>query len=308
MTKWFLVILTIFLFVSVPVFAGTIEDIKRQLSVGDTNSSKEGQEKYVILDKSAIADLDISVKGKDFLSLYKTSWKVSIFEEFTFYYRNMSNIRKLASIVEEAYLVIRNDLQTESSEDLFSAGDISIFVIDDKLKWDKFTEEIEVSRCAVGVASGKEIYLYLNWGDMNYRSFSLRLLVHELTHIILKRLYPAGLPVWLNEGIAEYEEYKAGEYIKQARSLQHREADRKSFFKIDELVSLQSIPCNRLYSFYLQSRRLVAFLYEKQDKVKFLEFVKLTSQGYPFKNAVTEVYGDDYPSYRIFKIKAAKYK
>ena len=308
MTKWFLVILTIFLFVSVPVFAGTIEDIKRQLSVGDTNSSKEGQEKYVILDKSAIADLDISVKGKDFLSLYKTSWKVSIFEEFTFYYRNMSNIRKLASIVEEAYQVIRNDLQEESSEDLFSAGEISIFVIDDKLKWDKFIEEIEVSRCAVGVASGKEIYLYLNWGDMNYRSFSLRLLVHELTHIILKRLYPAGLPVWLNEGIAEYEEYKAGEYIKQARFLQPREINRKSFFKIDELVSIESIPCDRLYSFYLQSRRLVAFLYEEQGKNKFLEFVKLTSQGYPFKNAVIEVYGDDYPSYRIFKIKAAKYK
>lgn len=101
-------------------------------------------------------------------------------------------------------------------------------------------------------------------------------LPHELTHLLFKEITAglktnANVPLWLNEGIAVYEEKE-----RRYRSAVKQSIKSGQFIPIAELVEYKSYPreMHKRSLFYAQSASLVDFLLSEYGGAKFLSFSK----------------------------------
>jgi hypothetical protein len=125
----------------------------------------------------------------------------------------------------------------------------------------------------------------LDWGK--------RALVHELTHLVVRQatFSPYGrLPLWLDEGLAMYNE---GELDPVFRSYL------EEAILEDELISVRSL-CSPFSAYsakaslsYAQSYSLVEYLLDNYGQGKMLDLLALLKQGSTYDEALTEVYGFD---------------
>jgi len=118
-------------------------------------------------------------------------------------------------------------------------------------------------------------------------------LVHELTHLVVHQatFSPYGqLPLWLDEGLAMYNE---GELEPVYRScLQEAILE-------DELISVRSL-CSPFSAYtekallsYAQSYSLVEYLLDNYGQDRMLELLTILKQGSTYDEALTEVYSFD---------------
>jgi hypothetical protein len=125
----------------------------------------------------------------------------------------------------------------------------------------------------------------LDWGK--------KALVHELTHLVVRQatFSPYGqLPLWLDEGLAMYNE---GELDPVFRS------SLEEAILEDELISVRSL-CSPFSAYsekaslsYAQSYSLVEYLLDNYGQDKMLDLLALLKQGNTYDEALTEVYGFD---------------
>jgi hypothetical protein len=125
----------------------------------------------------------------------------------------------------------------------------------------------------------------LDWGK--------KALVHELTHLVVRQatFSPYGrLPLWLDEGLAMYNE---GELDPVFRSYL------EGAILEDELISVRSL-CSPFSAYsekaslsYAQSYSLVEYLLNNYGQDSMLDLLALLKQGNTYDEALTEVYGFD---------------
>jgi len=138
----------------------------------------------------------------------------------------------------------------------------------------------EFSTIAIGISPSE-----LDWGN--------RALLHELTHLVVHQatFSPYGqLPLWLDEGLAMYNE---GELDPVFRSyLQEAILE-------DKLISVRSLcsPFSAYYEIaclsYAQSYSLVEYLLDNYGQDRMLDLLTILKQGSTYDEALTEVYGFD---------------
>ena len=133
---------------------------------------------------------------------------------------------------------------------------------------------------AIGIAPHN-----LSWGK--------RAITHELTHLVIHQmtLNPySGLPTWLDEGIAMYNEgpLEAGfvNYLKKAIA-------ENSLISVRSLSSPFSAFAKESYLAYAQSYSLVEFLITSYGQGKMLELLNTFSQGSSYDGTLEKVYGFD---------------
>jgi len=136
------------------------------------------------------------------------------------------------------------------------------------------------STIAIGISPSE-----LDWGK--------RALVHELTHLVVHQatFSPYGqLPLWLDEGLAMYNE---GELDPVFRS------SLEEAILEDKLISVRSLcsPFSAYYEkarlSYAQSYSLVEYLLDNYGQDRMLDLLTLLKQGNTYDEALTEVYGFD---------------
>jgi len=136
------------------------------------------------------------------------------------------------------------------------------------------------STIAIGIPPSE-----LDWGK--------RALVHELTHLVVHQatFSPYGqLPVWLDEGLATYNE--------GALDLVFRSSLEEAILE-DELISVRSLcspfsaETEKARLSYAQSYSLVEYLLDNYGQDRMLELLTILKQGSTYDEALTEVYGFD---------------
>lgn len=120
-----------------------------------------------------------------------------------------------------------------------------------------------------------------------------RSLVHELTHVVVHQATfgpYSNLPVWLDEGLAMYNEGQLESFF---------QAWLNNAVAEDELISVRSL-CSpfsadpeKAYISYAESYSLVEYLTERYGQGKMLELLGLFKQGQTCDVALTQVYGFD---------------
>ena len=136
------------------------------------------------------------------------------------------------------------------------------------------------STIAIGIPPSE-----LDWGK--------RALVHELTHLVVHQatFSPYGqLPIWLDEGLAMYNE---GELDPVFRSYLQEAILEDKLISVRSLCSPFSAETEKARLSYAQSYSLVEYLLDNYGQDKMLELLTILKQGSTYDEALTEVYGFD---------------
>jgi len=133
---------------------------------------------------------------------------------------------------------------------------------------------------AIGIPSHN-----LDWGR--------KVIAHELTHLVIHQmtLNPyTGLPTWLDEGLAMYNE---GELSTEFRMFLDLAIEAEILISVRSLASPFSAFAEESYLSYAQSYSLVEFLIGNYGQDKMLELLNTFSHGSSYDGALMEVYGFD---------------
>jgi len=118
-------------------------------------------------------------------------------------------------------------------------------------------------------------------------------LVHELTHLVVHQIVfsPYGLlPVWLDEGLAMYNE---GELSPQLRSRLEEAISEGNLLSVRSLCSPFSADPEKAYLSYAESYSLVEYLLDSYSGDNMLDLLTLIKQGSTYDEALIEAYGFD---------------
>ena len=123
-------------------------------------------------------------------------------------------------------------------------------------------------------------------------AFGLGAVPHELTHWVVGQItfnpYGAGLPIWLDEGLATY-----GEGTLRA----DYQAALDSAIRNDQLISVRSLSspfsAQQVYLSYGESNSIVTFLIEEYGKDKMVQLLDVFHRGAGYDEALEQVYGFD---------------
>ncbi len=120
-----------------------------------------------------------------------------------------------------------------------------------------------------------------------------RALVHELTHVVVHQATfgpYSTLPVWVDEGLAMYNEGQLEPYFQAW--LNNAVAEDK-LISVRSLCSPFSAEPEKAYVSYAESYSLVEYLVDSYGQSKMLELLGLFKQGETCDAALTQVYGFD---------------
>ena len=138
----------------------------------------------------------------------------------------------------------------------------------------------EFSTIAIGIPPSD-----LDWGK--------RALVHELTHLVVHQatFSPYGqLPLWLDEGLAMYNE---GELDPVFRSCLQEAILEDELISVRSLCSPFSAETEKALLSYAQSYSLVEYLLDNYGQDRMLDLLTILKQGSTYDEALSEVYGFD---------------
>jgi len=138
----------------------------------------------------------------------------------------------------------------------------------------------QFSTIAIGISPAR-----LDWGK--------RALVHELTHLVVHQatFSPYGqLPLWLDEGLAMYNE---GELEPQYRTRLEKAVQEDELISVRSLCSPFSAEREKALLSYAQSYSLVEYLLHNYGQDSMLDLLALLKQGNTYDEALTEVYSFD---------------
>jgi hypothetical protein len=146
--------------------------------------------------------------------------------------------------------------------------------------WEGGVTFARYSIIAIGISSSN-----ISWGK--------RTIAHELTHLVINQvtLNPYNdLPLWLDEGLAMYNE---GELSSEFADSLERAIAEDSLISVQSLSSPFSADIGEALLSYAQSYSLVEFLITKYGQAEMLELLNTFRQGSGYDAALEGVYGFD---------------
>jgi acyl-CoA-binding protein len=160
-----------------------------------------------------------------------------------------------------------------------SAGDLQGAMIFSP-EWTGGVAFTEFSTIAISIPASQ-----LDWGK--------GALVHELTHLVVHQatFSPYGqLPVWLDEGLAMYNE---GELEPDLQSRLKEAISENELISVRSLCSPFSAYTDKASLSYAESYSLVEYLLDNYGQGRMLDLLALFKQGSTYDEASTKVYGFD---------------
>jgi hypothetical protein len=134
---------------------------------------------------------------------------------------------------------------------------------------------------AIGISTSE-----LAWGQRAIR--------HELTHWIIGQItfnnYGAGLPTWLDEGLATYGE---GSLSPDYQSALNNAIKNNQLISVRSLSSPFSAIPEQAYISYGESNSIVTFLIQTYGEDKMAQLLDVFHQGSGYDEALEQVYGFD---------------
>ncbi|HEX8373219.1 MAG TPA: hypothetical protein VF585_10595 [Chthoniobacterales bacterium] len=239
-----------------------------------------------------LTDKYVSRLGESALSVNRPAWQHAETPNFIYHFRSAVAATETSVESEFYYRVIAADLKKDSSSWQRKAH---IFIFESEAEWAEFQKVGGLDPWTGGLNAGNELFL-LRDAKMRWKG---RVLGHEITHLVVNRFFPAGVPLWLHEGYAENVSRKAYSAYYRARGYISKPGGaivpKASFIPLERLMNLRSYPENPLEvkTFYEQSDALVRFLVSK-DHDKFLKFFGMVANGATNDAALAATYFGDF--------------
>ena len=222
-------------------------------------------------------------------SLWK--WRHSQSDHFVVHYEKDIFAAKVARLGEFFYSYIANDMKGAVDH---AGGRSHVFIFRNEKDWKAFQAQLGPggTEWAFSFVQGPTMYLQ-QAGDIQT---SAEVLGHEMTHMVVNRFFTQRLPLWLNEGIAQwYGDFAYAEYkgVKKSKKAQFKGL--KIPYPLADLLAAEGYPqsVHAVRSFYDTSRYLVGFFMLEKPPEKFLPFVTDIAGGAVPAQALEAHYGID---------------
>lgn len=237
----------------------------------------------------ALMDRAISPMGRAALAIRPGDWKHAETSHFIYHYFN-SFVATPASVEAEFfYRVVAEELGRETAP---WEPKCHIFIFETAEDWEAFKTGAALDPWTGGIHAGGELFFFRD-AEAKWKG---RTLGHEVVHLVIYRFFGNEIPLWLNEGYAEYASiqgyaafWRARNYIAKPHS---GAVPPERYMPLAELLGSIAYPQEpaAVEIFYAQSERLIRFLVAA-DKASFIEFFELMSKGARFEGALERAYG-----------------
>ncbi len=235
-----------------------------------------------------LSDRDLSPQGKAALAIEPERWRHAESTHFVYHYGDAKQADTVWAHSEVYYGWIKEIFGVP--EDAWTKK-AHLFVFDREEDWKAFKQRVGEGEFAEAFTTGWELFIYRN----PFWLAPQKTLAHELTHVIAFRFLEGPLPLFLNEGFAEFMGYRAivpkgggSEY--DLRVVQLVDPDR--WVPLEELASTKTYPGDRIEDFYRESELFARFLILQNPPAdRFYKLLRAVSGGTAFDRALEEVYG-----------------
>ncbi len=188
-----------------------------------------------------------------------TKWKHGETEHFIIHF--FANADAIARRCEKFYADTREFFGFR--HDLMGALKSHVFAFHDPADWKSFRRQVKLSDTTGGVARSHEFfYLSVN-SDKQFDALA-HVQAHEMTHLVFNRFFNGRVPLWLNEGVAEYFGLKKIADITTFRTY----VGKAKPFPLDKLFAAEKYPEQEqsLRSFYAESAIVLDFLTQTSER------------------------------------------
>lgn len=217
-------------------------------------------------------------------------WKHLQTRHFIVHYQRRMFAARMARMGEQFLAAIAADLP--DLRDHAAPGRSHIFIFRDPRDWTAIVAQTPgLDAWAASFVRGQTMYLQ-ELGTAT--SDKMEVLAHEMTHLVFNRFLPVRLPLWLNEGLAEYYgefAYRAAKGMGQSKRQPFRPLRR--WTPVPELLSATDYPADpdEVALFYTTSKYLVGFLLLKQPRGNWTAFFDRVLSGEDAAAALLDAFG-----------------
>ena len=228
--------------------------------------------------------------GQQALKIYGDAWRHAETAHFIYHFHDPKEADTVLVHAESYYLWVKQLFGVEADE---GKQKEHVFVFDDRVLWKEFNARTpEKLNGAEAFTNGSELFIYREPFYLEPQ----RVLAHEITHLVLFRFVKGTVPLFLNEGFAEFIAIKAIAMKADGDAYRvhtFRQISEKDFIPVEELAAFQSYPEGRETVFYQESELLTRYFLLNNPADKFYSLLKLTAGGKTFAKALEELYGTD---------------
>ena len=252
---------------------------------------------------SQLSQRDPNPLGDKALAIHPEQWKHGETEHFIYHFVHSYVATPVSVEAEFHYRVIAKELEREQP-----AGDVKshIYIFERPEEWQQFQAFGQLEPWSGGIHSMGSLFVQR---DPSYK-FSNNLLGHEIVHLVMHRFYPDSVPLWLNEGLAQFISKAAHASYQRARGYiakPHSTAIAASeLIPILKLIGLTQVPSDNVVTFYDESERLARFL-ATTDKRSFLVLLDALARHQPFEVALSRSYAGTFPNLNVLEEKFREY-
>mgnify|MGYP003588965865 CR=1 FL=1 len=217
-------------------------------------------------------------------------WQRLQTEHFVLHHEQKIFAAKVARLGEQFYAAISADLP--SLQDHLAPRPSHIFIFRDPRDWQAWGAHVPgLGPGTISFVRSNVMYLQETGGDT---SVKMGLLAHEMTHLVFNRFLSTSLPLWLNEGLAEYYgefAYRSARGMGQSRRSAFRPL--RTWTPLSELFAATTYPNDLAANarFYVTSKYLVGFLLLELPPEKWNQFFSRVLSGEPALPALLTTYG-----------------
>ncbi|HTS17466.1 MAG TPA: hypothetical protein VMP11_07830 [Verrucomicrobiae bacterium] len=266
-----------------------------------------GQYHIKIVPFDELSEKSVSRQGDAALALPSVHWQHSESDHFIFHTETGFSVPQLSAWAEWSYALIKQDIgvTTDSYE-----RKCHIYVFLNPQVWHEFVGTGKMEEWTGGWCTGRELF----FASRPHFKFQGPTLPHEMTHLVLHRFIAGDIPLWLNEGFAEFEGVRLYRNYLRARGYTLGNVpdhlDRADYIPLSELTSAVDYPRERdtVVHFYNESRLLVAFFYYQHGGMNpLLKFIRESADGNKFDSAWQDVYSSKYSGIDSFETRFIAY-
>lgn len=241
-----------------------------------------------------ISDRNLRPLGQAALRIRANEWKHAESANFIYHFFHGYVAAPVSVEAEFYYRVIAQELEKDTAR---WERKSHIFVFETAEDWAQFQKAGALDPWTGGIHSRGELFIRR---DPQFR-FKGNTLGHEVAHLVVDRFFGSNVPLWLNEGYAEYVSMRCYAAFQRARNYRARPVSAAveggRFIGLTELTSAVTYPADvpAVQAFYAESERLARFL-SAASKQGFGTLFDALSKGARFDTALSKGFGSRFPS------------
>ena len=238
---------------------------------------------------SQLSDRNLTPLGQAALGIHSADWKHAESTNFIYHFFHGFVAAPVSVEAEFYYKVISKEMEKDTTQ---WERKCHIFIFEQPEDWAAFQKRGSLDPWTGGIHAGGSLFIQRN----PQFKFKDNTLGHEITHLVVDRFFGSGVPLWLNEGYAEYASVRCYAAFNRARGHLARPKSRSvpegMYIPVTQLAGMMSYPQDtaQVSVFYNESERLVRFL-SAADKRGFNAFFEAISKGNRIETALNKGFG-----------------